>query len=115
MMFINAFAAAITLISPAVFAAPQIPQDLLKIKLCQDPDLGGLCLEPVARVATCENIDPTYDDKVTSFDTRGRICTFYLEADCYAATEYSYDGTMNDLLKSERPGFNDAISSYNCL
>ncbi|EKD12639.1 hypothetical protein MBM_09208 [Drepanopeziza brunnea f. sp. 'multigermtubi' MB_m1] len=52
MMFINAFAAAITLLSPAVLAAPQIPEVKLKISLCKDA--GNMnCFEPVARVNTC--------------------------------------------------------------
>ncbi|KAJ5041646.1 uncharacterized protein L3040_005224 [Drepanopeziza brunnea f. sp. 'multigermtubi'] len=114
MMFINAFAAAITLLSPAVLAAPQIPEVKLKISLCKDA--GNMnCFEPVARVNTCENVEAKYDDTITSFDTRGRICSFYIDPDCREAQYFTYRGSSYSIIQSDWSSFNDAISSFLCL
>ncbi|KAI9051902.1 hypothetical protein LZ554_004158 [Drepanopeziza brunnea f. sp. 'monogermtubi'] len=115
MMFIKALAAAITLISPAVLAAPQnIPDKLLEITLCKDAGLVN-CIHPVAKVNACQTFPTGWDKTITSLDPKGRTCTYYTDTTCSSTTEFFYNGSIYDLTKSIWEYYNDNISSYNCL
>ncbi|KAI9054651.1 hypothetical protein LZ554_001803 [Drepanopeziza brunnea f. sp. 'monogermtubi'] len=115
MMFINAIVAAAGLSVSAVTAAPadlSARQDS-QVSLCEHPDQNE-CLELSWTANTCNPLSSRLDDKITSFDTRGAECKFYMDHGCQGDF-FTYDGIVTDILKLAGDAyFNDNISSWSC-
>ncbi|KAJ5054686.1 uncharacterized protein L3040_000952 [Drepanopeziza brunnea f. sp. 'multigermtubi'] len=113
MMFINAFAVAITLVSPAVVAAPQPGNRNAFVQLCRSVE-NFECMDFRADPSVCTNIEPVSYRLTESLDTYGKKCQFYQSVDCFGDVA-TFDKLVPDLLVTDYPEFFHKINSFSCL
>ncbi|KAI9051317.1 hypothetical protein LZ554_004364 [Drepanopeziza brunnea f. sp. 'monogermtubi'] len=106
MRFINAFAAATALFSPAY--------GQLTIKVCKDAGFVNCADEIAEALGDCVNIKTEFVNSITSLDSYGVGCRFY---DTYGCLGRSIDLTYgaDDLSKGDYAYMNDQIDSFRCL
>ncbi|EKD16234.1 uncharacterized protein L3040_009528 [Drepanopeziza brunnea f. sp. 'multigermtubi'] len=116
MKFIDA-TVAVAIFTASVAAAPSVitARQSLDIKLCRDANFLD-CTNVAYQVDTCFNLDTLqgYDNTVTSFDTKGPWCKFFIDSNCqYNAGAFRWEGSLDDIAKEE-PGMDNAFSSFEC-
>ncbi|KAI9053926.1 hypothetical protein LZ554_002871 [Drepanopeziza brunnea f. sp. 'monogermtubi'] len=109
---------AVAVFTASAAAAPSLlkPRQSGTMKLCKEANFID-CTEHAYQAKTCYEITDfasEYNDAVTSFDTGGPMCIFYVEAECQlSGTAFRWDGSFDDLVK-HAPEFDNAFSSYKC-
>ncbi|KAI9047508.1 hypothetical protein LZ554_008225 [Drepanopeziza brunnea f. sp. 'monogermtubi'] len=115
MMFINAVAVAITLIAPAAARALQFePGTEPFLQVCRDSNLVD-CTRATYEFGLCSEIPSEYVNKVTSINTFGANCRFYVSAGCpESAKSFTAYGTINDLSQGDNAEYDNAAVSFLC-
>ncbi|EKD18567.1 uncharacterized protein L3040_007413 [Drepanopeziza brunnea f. sp. 'multigermtubi'] len=117
MMFVNAFAVAVTLVAPAAVTALQfLPGETPYFTVCKGAGFAD-CARANYDFGECHDFTSEYTDVITSFNTYGTYCRLYETTGCEDESKsFVYSGSVEDLAKEDASisRYDDKLASYKC-
>ncbi|KAI9055049.1 hypothetical protein LZ554_000015 [Drepanopeziza brunnea f. sp. 'monogermtubi'] len=120
MMFMNAIVAAALLASSTVVAAPPAlvaaRQKKQEIRICRDVNYV-LCADIPFENDVCLSfgVNQAANDAISSLDTYGFDCNFYIDVGCPSSGFFQFKGQQKDVsVFGKNSAFQDKISSLKC-